>query len=57
MSISNSEQLEELIHECYELNIIKEVRAEVIKIIESLPHTDVYDAYEQAFKKFTKKIN
>jgi hypothetical protein len=57
MSITNSEHLEELIHECYEQNIIKDVRGEVIKIIENQPQIDVFEAYDNAFRKFSKKIN
>lgn len=55
MSITNSEHFEELLHECYRLNIIDDVRNEVILIIEDDPKINTFRAYEMAFEKISKK--
>lgn len=53
--MTNSEHLEELLHECYELNIIEEVREEAISIMENDRNISMYDAHETAFKKILEK--
>lgn len=55
MSISNSEYLEELLHECYKMNIIDEVRKEAVSIMEKDNNVSMFDAYDIAFKKISKK--
>lgn len=55
MGISNSELLEELLLECYSQNIIDDVRKEAIHIMNVDERIGMLDAYEIAFKKFSKK--
>lgn len=55
MGITNSDELEELLIECYNQNIIEQVRKEAVSIMEKNQKIEVLDAYEIAFKKFSKK--
>lgn len=55
MGISYSELLEELLIECYNLNIIDEVRKEAISIMDKDRKMGILEAYEMAFQKISKK--
>jgi hypothetical protein len=57
MGYNSSDLLEEILHECYELGIINEVREEVIKTMNEKKHTRLVDTYQESFYKILNKKN
>lgn len=56
-SMTNSDMLEELMYELWNLGIIEEVRAEVTKVLRpNMSSADIYDAYESSYKIIKKKL-
>lgn len=55
MGYTNSDLVEEIIYLSYEEEIIDNVRIEVKKILEKDDNLLLHQAYEIAYKKFSKK--
>lgn len=55
MGFSNADLLEELMILSYEEGIIEKVREEVKKLLEKNKNIPLYEAYELAYQKFSKK--
>ena len=55
MGLTSSDYLEELLHKCYELGIMDEVRDEALKLLEKETSKTQYEIYEIAYQKVTKK--
>ena len=56
--MTNSDLLEELMHELWSLGIIDEVRAEVLNSLRpNMSSSELYDTYESSYKKIMKKLS
>lgn len=55
MGLTSSDYLEELLHKCYELGIMDEVRDVAINLFKEQPTKTQYEIYEIAYEKVTKK--
>ena len=55
MGYTNSDMMEEVMVLSYQEGIIEEVRTEVKKTLETNKEITLYDAYLEAYKKFSKK--
>ena len=55
MGFTNSDLMEEIMVLCYEEGIVTEVREEVRKLLENNKSISLYEAYELAYQKFSKK--
>jgi len=55
MGYTNSELLEEIMILSYEEGIIEKVREEVTKLLEKNKNIPLYEAYDLAYQKFSKK--
>ncbi len=55
--MTNSDMLEELMHEIWTSGVIEEVRAEVLSLLKpNMSSSEVYEAYESSYEKIKKKL-
>lgn len=55
MGYTNSDLMEEIMFLCFEEGIVEDVRKEVRDILEKNKNIPIYEAYEIAYQKFSKK--
>lgn len=52
--MTNSEILDEILHECYKLGIIDDIRKKVEILLNKNPKLELYEAYYFAYQEFMK---